>query len=107
MKRSKTTIKNNMKEVEIAVFSLAKGVEDIELQKNQSYQFVQSVFDDLMTKNNVKSEKIGFGGYKNDIVKFVAGLVDFWSNIEMNIQLDLNNTEDFDPDIPLPDKNEA
>ncbi len=107
MKRIRSKVKHELKEVDIAVFSLAKGSKSNDIEKSYSFQFVQSVFDDLMTKNDVKSDKIGFGGYKNDIVKFVAGLVDFWSNIEMNIQLDLNNTEDFDPDIPLPDKNEA
>jgi hypothetical protein len=99
MSRSK---KKKITEMDIAVFSVSK---DSQMRNNSlnriSYNYVLDILNKLMIKEGVKSDKIGLGGYVTDIAFYISGIIEIYSNHNINLELcsdDFNLTE-FDPDF--------
>ena len=99
MSRSK---KKKITEMDIAVFSFSK---DSQMSNNSlnriSYNYVLDLLNKLMIEEGVKSDKIGLGGYVTDIAFYISGIIEIYSNHNINLELcsdDFNLTE-FDPDF--------
>ena len=99
MSRSK---KKKITEMDIAVFSFSKNSQIRNISPNRnSYNYVLDLLNKLMIEQGVKSDKIGLGGYVTDIAFYISGIIEIYSNHNINIELcsdDFNLTE-FDPDF--------
>jgi len=99
MSRSK---KKKLNQMDIAVFSFSKDSQMRNICPNRnSYNYVLDLLNKLMIEEGVKSDKIGLGGYVTDIAFYISGLIETYSNQNINIELcsdDFNLTE-FDPDL--------
>jgi hypothetical protein len=99
MSRSK---KKKITEMDIAVFSFSKNSQIRNISSNRkSYNNVLDLLNKLMIEQGVKSDKIGLGGYVTDIAFYISGIIEIYSNHNINIELcsdDFNLTE-FDPDF--------
>ena len=99
MSRSKV---NKVTEMDIAVFSFSK---DSQMRNNllnrNSYNYVLDVLNNLMEKEDVKSDKIGIGGYITDIAFYISGMIEIYSNNKISLELDIDNFDstEFDPDF--------
>ena len=99
MSRSK---KKKITEMDIAVFSFSK---DSQMRNNllnrNSYNYVLDVLNNLMEKEDVKSDKIGIGGYITDIAFYISGMIEIYSNNKISLELDIDNFDatEFDPDF--------
>ena len=99
MSRSKV---NKVTEMDIAVFSFSK---DSQMRNNllnrNSYNYVLDVLNNLMEKEDVKSDKIGIGGYVTDIAFYISGMIEIYSNNNISLELDIDNFDstEFDPDF--------
>jgi hypothetical protein len=99
MSRSK---KKKITEMDIAVFSFSKNSQIRNISPNRnSYNYVLDLLNKLMIEEGVISDKIGLGGYVTDIAFYISGIIEVYSNHNINIELcsdDFNLTE-FDPDF--------
>ena len=99
MSRSKV---NKVTEMDIAVFSFSK---DSQMRNNllnrNSYNYVLDILNNLMEKEDVKSDKIGIGGYITDIAFYISGMIEIYSNNKISLELDIDNFDatEFDPDF--------
>jgi hypothetical protein len=96
------TKKMKITEMDIAVFSFSKDSQMRNISPNRnSYNYVLDLLNKLMIEEGVKSDKIGLGGYVTDIAFYISGIIEIYSNHNINIELcsdDFNLTE-FDPDF--------
>jgi hypothetical protein len=99
MSRSK---KKKITEMDIAIFSFSKNSQIRNISPNRnSYNYVLDLLNKLMIEEGVISDKIGLGGYVTDIAFYISGIIEVYSNHNINIELcsdDFNLTE-FDPDF--------
>jgi hypothetical protein len=94
--------KNDFNEQDIVVFAFEK-IDKID-QKSLSlknYQFVHTFLKNLVSKQGLKSEKIGFGGYISDLAFYLSCIIE---NKELDIsifelQTDETKNIEYDPDI--------
>ncbi len=96
MSRSK---KMNMVATDIAIFSFVKDSQKRDLN-SKSYNYVFDIFEKLMIREGVKSDKIGFGGYITDMAFYLAALIEVYNMADVHIEMDIDNYSpiDFDPD---------
>ena len=88
----------NNEMIDIAVFSFQKSSQEKTVEKDSTYyKFVENVFNIMLEKNNVKSNKIGFGGYIEDQVSFWAGVLKMYNSFHVDFDYTLNHKE-FDPE---------
>ena len=99
MSRSK---KKKLNQMDIAVFSFSKDSQMRNISPNRnSYNYVLDLLNKLMIEEGIKSDKIGLGGYVTDIAFYISGLIETYSNQNINIELcsDDFNLNEFDPDF--------
>ena len=88
---------------EIAVFVLSKGSQmNDSIPKSESYYFMLDKIEQMMRMNNVKSDKFGISGYKEDVAAYITFYLEVYlfKDLEINLMDDIN---EYDPDI-MPNK---
>ena len=85
---------------DIAVFTFARGsqLNAITLESD-SYRFVLGIINSMMTRNGVDTPKVGFGGTKEDVSCFIAGLIEYQLLYNVNIDYELGDTSEYDIDM--------
>ena len=67
--------KRNRNIPEIAVFELSKRSQmNDSVHKSESYYFMLDKIEQMMRMSNVKSDKFGISGYKEDVLDFLSKL---------------------------------
>ena len=87
---------------EIAVFALSKGSkmnEDVHL--SECYYFMLDKIEQIMRVNNVKSDKFGISGYKEDVAAYLAFYLEVYLYKDLEVRL-MDDVNEYDPDI-MPD----
>jgi hypothetical protein len=88
--------------VEIAEFEFFEGSQRLKsLVNNDSYMFIQKTIEDLLTKQEILTDRISFTGTKEDMVCYLSGLIEIFL-IEMEeenftpvqIDIDLKSLEE-------------
>lgn len=84
---------------EIAVFALSKGSQTNNINhKSESYYFMLDKIEQIMRMNNVKSEKFGISGYKEDVAAFLSFYLEVYLYKDLEIRL-MDDINEYDPDI--------
>ena len=87
-----------MKYPEIAVFALSKGSQmNEQIINSENYGHVLRLIENTMRMHNVVSDKVGISGYKEDVVAYIAMMVNLCMYKDMEIEL-LGDTSEYDPD---------
>lgn len=85
---------------DIAVFTFARGSQlHSNIIETDSYRFVSRIINSMMTRNGVDTPKVGFGGTKEDVCCFIAGLIEYQLLYNVNIEYEIGDTSEFDPDL--------
>jgi hypothetical protein len=85
---------------DIAVFTFARGSQlHSSIIETDSYRFVSRIINSMMTRNGVDTPKVGFGGTKEDVCCFIAGLIEYQLLYNVNIEYEIGDTSEFDPDL--------
>ena len=85
---------------DIAVFTFARGSQlHSNIIETDSYRFVSRVINSMMTRNGVDTPKVGLGGTKEDVCCFIAGLIEYQLFYNVNIEYEIGDTSEFDPDL--------
>jgi len=85
---------------DIAVFTFARGSQlHSNIIETDSYRFVSRIINSMMTRNGVDTPKVGFGGTKEDVSCFIAGLIEYQLLYNVNIEYEIGDTSEFDPDL--------
>ena len=85
---------------DIAVFTFARGSQlHSSIIETDSYRFVSRIINSMMTRNGVDTPKVGFGGTKEDVCCFIAGLIEYQLLYNVNIEYEIGDTSEFDPDF--------
>lgn len=99
--------KKDIVEQEIVVFAFEK-IDKIEEKalSSKSYQSINTFLKTLVSKQGLKSDKIGFGGYISDMAFYLSCVIE---NKELDVsvielQTDESKNIEYDPDI-LPSNN--
>ena len=91
---------DNNSSKDIAVFTFARGSQiHTHIAESESYQFVERIINTMMTRNGVNTPKVGFGGTKEDVCCFIAGLIEYQIMFNINEEYVEGDTSDFDPDV--------
>ena len=99
--------KKDIVEQEIVVFAFEKIDKiDEKAQSSKNYQSVHTFLKTLVSKQGLKSDKIGFGGYISDVAFYLSCVIE---NKELDtslfeLQTDEPKKVEYDPDI-LPSNN--
>jgi hypothetical protein len=84
---------------DIAVFTFARGSQlNAITMELDSYRFVLGIINSMMTRNGVDTPKVGFGGTKEDVSCFIAGLIECQLLYNVNIDYELGDTSEYDID---------
>jgi hypothetical protein len=84
---------------DIAVFTFARGSQlNARTMESDSYRFVLGIINSMMTRNGVDTPKVGFGGTKEDVSCFIAGLIEYQLLYNVNIDYELGDTSEYDID---------
>jgi len=84
---------------DIAVFTFARGSQlNAITTESDSYRFVLGIINSMMTRNGVDTPKVGFGGTKEDVSCFIAGLIEYQLLYNVNIDYELGDTSEYDID---------
>ena len=87
---------------EIAVFALSKGSQmNEDVLKSESYYFMLDKIEQIMRMHNVKSDKFGISGYKEDVAAFLSFYLEVYLYKDLEIRL-MDDINEYDPDI-MPD----
>lgn len=85
---------------DIAVFTFASGSQlHSNIIETDSYRFVSRIINSMMTRNGVDTPKVGLGGTKEDVCCFIAGLIEYQLLYNVNIEYEICDTSEFDPDV--------
>ena len=85
---------------EIVVFTFARGSQlHSNIIETDSYRFVSRIINSMMTRNGVDTPKVGLGGTKEDVCCFIAGLIEYQLLYNVNIEYEIGDTSEFDPDL--------
>jgi hypothetical protein len=85
---------------DIAVFTFARGSQlHSSIIETDSYRFVSRIINSMMTRNGVDTPKVGLGGTKEDMCCFIAGLIEYQLLYNVNIEYEIGDTSEFDPDF--------
>lgn len=85
---------------DIAVFTFARGSQlHSNIIETDSYLFVSRIINSMMTRNGVDTPKVGLGGTKEDVCCFIAGLIEYQLLYNVNIEYEIGDTSEFDPDL--------
>ena len=87
---------------EIAVFALSKGSQmNDDVHKSECYYFMLDKIEQIMRMHNVKSNKFGISGYKEDVAAYLAFYLEVYLYKDLEIRL-MDDINEYDPDI-MPD----
>jgi len=85
---------------DIAVFTFARGSQlHSNIIETDSYRFVSRIINSMMARNGVDTPKVGIGGTKEDVSCFIAGLIEYQLLYNINIEFEIGDTSEFDPDL--------
>jgi hypothetical protein len=85
---------------DIAVFTFARGSQlHSNIIETDSYRFVSRIINSMMASNGVDTPKVGLGGTKEDVSCFIAGLIEYQLLYNINIEYEIGDTSEFDPDL--------
>ena len=85
---------------DIAVFTFARGSQlHSNIIETDSYRFVSRIINSMMARNGVDTPKVGLGGTKEDVGCFIAGLIEYQLLYNLNIEYEIGDTSEFDPDL--------
>jgi hypothetical protein len=85
---------------DIAVFTFARGSQlHSNIIETDSYRFVSRIINSMMARNGVDTPKVGLGGTKEDVSCFIAGLIEYQLLYNVNIEYEIGDTSEFDPDL--------
>lgn len=85
---------------DISVFTFSRGSQlNSKLMETESYGFVMGIINTLMKNNGVETPKVGFGGMKEDVCCFIAGVIDYQLMYNIDVEYFEGDTTEFDPDI--------
>jgi hypothetical protein len=85
---------------DIAVFTFARGSQlHSNIIETDSYRFVSRIINSMMASNGVDTPKVGLGGTKEDVSCFIAGLIEYQLLYNVNIEYEIGDTSEFDPDL--------
>jgi hypothetical protein len=85
---------------DIAVFTFARGSQlHSNIIETDSYRFVSRIINSMMARNGVDTPKVGLGGTKEDVSCFIAGLIEYQLLYNINIEYEIGDTSEFDPDL--------
>ena len=88
---------------EIAVFALSKESQmNDSVHKSESYYFMLDNIEQMMRMNNVKSDKFGISGYKEDVAAYLAFYLEVYLYKDIDVRL-MDDINEYDPDI-MPNK---
>ena len=84
---------------EIAVFTLSKGSQmNDSVHKSECYYFMLDKIEQTMRMNNVKSDKFGISGYKEDVAAYLAFYLEVYLYKDIDVRL-MDDINEYDPDI--------
>ena len=87
---------------EIAVFALSKGSQmNDSIHKSDCYYYMLDKIEQMMRMNNVKSDKFGISGYKEDVAAYLAFYLEVYLYKDIDVRL-MDDINEYDPDI-MPD----
>jgi hypothetical protein len=87
---------------EIAVFALSKQSQmNDDVHKSECYYFMLDKIEQMMRMSNVKSDKFGLSGYKEDVAAYLAFYLEVYLYKDLEVRL-MDDINDYDPDI-MPD----
>ena len=72
-----------------------------DVHKSECYYFMLDKIEQIMRVNNVKSDKFGISGYKEDIAAYLAFYFEVYLYKDLEIRL-MDDINEYDPDI-MPD----
>jgi hypothetical protein len=90
----------NNKNKDIAVFAFARGTQiHSNITGSESYKFVERVINSMMSRNGVDTPKVGISGTKEDVISFIAGLIEYQIMYNINLEYMEIDSSEFDPDV--------
>ena len=91
--------------VNVPVFVLERGSQyKGEISEGKYFLTILGILDKLLASNNIESEKVGFSATKMDLASFLADLLEITEFQHAEFQIQIEDTDDFDPDSALPNK---
>lgn len=85
---------------DISVFTFTRGSQtQPNLVNSESYGFVLGVINSMMTRSGVDTPKVGFGGTKEDVCCFIAGLIEYQLLYNVSIEYEFGDTSEYDIDL--------
>lgn len=88
----------NKSNKDIAVFAFARGTQ-IHSNITESYQFVERIINNMMRRAGVDTPKVGIGGTKEDVISFIAGLIEYQLMYNVEIEYVEGDTSEYDIDM--------
>ena len=91
--------------VNVPVFVLERGSQyKGEISEGKYFLTILGILDKLLASNNIESEKVGFSATKMDLASFLADLLKISEFQHAEFQIQIEDTDDFNPDSALPNK---
>ena len=101
-RRNRNPIRPEIKYPEIAVFALSKESQmNDNVHKSECYYFMLDKIEQMMRMSNVKSDKFGISGYKEDVAAYLAFYLEVYLYNDLEVRL-MDDINEYDPDI-MPD----
>ena len=87
-----------------AVFVFEKGSQERGMvQHKKSYNYIKKMLNIMMAKSGVEAENIFIGGYKEDVILYLSGIIELYYLDSISIDL-AGDQYTIDPDFDVPNK---
>lgn len=87
-----------------AVFVFEKGSQERGMvQHKKSYNYIKKMLNIMMAKSGVDAENIFIGGYKEDLILYLSGIIELYYLDSISIDL-AGDQYTIDPDFDVPNK---
>ena len=87
-----------------AVFVFEKGSQERGMvQHKKSYNYIKKMLNIMMAKSGVDAENIFIGGYKEDLILYLSGIIELYYLDSISIDL-AGDEYTIDPDFDVPNK---
>jgi len=85
---------------DIAVFTFARESQiHSNILESESYQFVERVINSMMIQHGVDTPKVGISGTKEDVISFIAGLLEYQLQYNIKVEYFEGDTSEYDIDM--------
>jgi hypothetical protein len=85
---------------DIAVFTFSRGSQmNDNIQNTESYQFVQRILKNMMSRYGLDAPKIGLSGSIEDVSCFIAGLIEYQLLYNVNVEYFEGDTTEYEIDM--------